>query len=59
MSAYRSILNAVRDPSKSSEVARALGMSKPAILRRLKSLEEPGSTKKEGSGAHTRYRASP
>jgi len=26
--------------SKSSEVARALGMSKPAILRRLENLED-------------------
>lgn len=55
----RRILDAVRDPSKSSEVARALGMSKPAIIRRLKNLEELGLIRKEGSGAHTRYRAVP
>lgn len=54
----RRILNAVRDPSKSSEIARALGMSKPAIIRRLKNLEELGLVRKEGSGAHIKYRAS-
>jgi len=54
----RQILDAIHNPSKSSEIACSLGMSKPAIIRRLKNLEELGLVKKEGSGAHTRYTAS-
>jgi len=51
------ILDAVREPRRSSEIALAVGLSRPTILRRLKTLEGLGLIRKEGAGAHVRYAA--
>ena len=51
----RRILDAVREPRKSGEIAGAVGLSRPTVVRRLKTLEGLGLIRKEGAGAHVRY----
>ena len=53
----REILEAIHEPLKSSEIADAVGLSKPTIVRRLKNLEGLRLVVREGTGAHVRYRA--
>jgi|GEM_PF-3158045 len=53
----RRILDAVREPRKSGEIAGAVGLSRPTVVRRLKTLEGLGLIRKEGAGAHVRYAA--
>lgn len=53
----REILEAIREPMKSSEIAGVVGLSKPTVVRRLKYLVGLRLAVKEGSGAHVRYRA--
>ncbi|MBN1165934.1 MAG: ArsR family transcriptional regulator [Methanospirillaceae archaeon] len=52
----RFLLDKLKNPQKSSELAYSLGISKPTVIRRLKQLKERGLIVQEGSGAHTRYR---
>ena len=53
----RRILDAVREPRRSGEIALVVGLSRPTVLRRLKTLEGLGLIRKEGAGAHVRYAA--
>lgn len=51
----RRILEAIHSPRRSSEIAGEVGLSRPTVLRRLKTLEGLGLVRKEGAGAHVRY----
>ena len=51
----RRILDAIRNPRKSGEIAGEVGMSRTTVVRRLKTLEGLGLVRKEGAGAHVRY----
>lgn len=51
----RRILNAILRPRKSGEIAGEVGLSRPTVVRRLKTLEGLGLVRKEGAGAHVRY----
>ncbi len=50
------ILKILNTPKKSSEIAKELGISKPTAISHLKKLESLGLIKKEGKGAHIKYR---
>lgn len=51
----RRILDAIREPRRSGEIAREVGLSRPTVVRRLKTLEGLGLVRQEGAGAHVRY----
>lgn len=51
----RRILEVIHSPRRSGEIAGEVGLSKPTVLRRLKTLEGLGLVRKEGAGAHVRY----
>ena len=53
----KNILKILTTPKKSGEIAKELRISKPTVLSRLKKLEGLGLVKKEGKGAHIKYRA--
>ncbi len=55
----RKLLDMLNHPMRSSEIAYALGKSKPTVLAHLRKLEEIGLVTKEGRGPHTRYRVRP
>jgi len=54
----RALLKLLETPAKSSDLASAINVSKPTVIRKLKRLEELGLIVKEGVGAHTKYRIS-
>ena len=49
------ILDGIREPRKSSEIAGEIGDSRTTAVRRLKILEGLGLVRREGAGAHVRY----
>jgi len=49
------MLQTLASPAKSSEIARALNISKPTTVKRLKRLVQLGFVKKRGEGPQTRY----
>jgi len=51
----RMILDEVREPRKSSEIAGEIGVSRTTAVRRLKILVGLGLVRREGAGAHVRY----
>lgn len=51
----RMILDGIREPRKSSEIAGEIGVSRTTAVRRLKILEGLGLVRREGAGAHVRY----
>ena len=51
----RMILDEVREPRRSSEIAGEIGLSRTTVVRRLKVLEGLGLVRREGAGAHLRY----
>ena len=51
----RRILDAIRIPRRSGEIAGEVGLSRPTVVRRLRTLEGLGLARKEGAGAHVRY----
>ena len=51
----RMILDGIREPRKSSEIAGEIGVSRTTAVRRLKILVGLGLVRREGAGAHVRY----
>ena len=52
----KSIISLLTEPHSSSEIAGVLGLSKPTILKKLKSLEKMGLVKSVGSGPKTKWK---
>ncbi len=52
----KKILDALIGPKSSSEIARIVGLSKPAVINRLNRLIDAKLVKRIGSGAKTKYR---
>ncbi len=51
----KKILDILNRPMRSSEIAKALNLSKPPVIKRLKMLEKLGLISAEGSGNRLRY----
>ena len=51
----RKILQLLVIPRRSGEISEAIGLSKPAVVERLKKLESLGLIRKTGRGAHVKY----
>lgn len=52
----RKIISLVKEPMSSSEIALEVGMSKPAVVKRLNALVALRILRRMGRGAGTRYR---
>jgi ATP-dependent DNA helicase RecG len=54
----KALLNLLQKSTKSSDLASAMDVSKPTVIRKLKRLEDLGLIIKEGSGPRIKYRIS-
>lgn len=52
----KNIISLLSEPHSSSEIASVLGLSKPTILKKLKTLEKTGLVKSVGRGPKTKWK---